>query len=352
MNTRPSVLIYRLGSLGDTIVALPIFNAILRRFPDHERIALTNFPISSKAAPLEDILGPGGFIHRAICYPLNTRSPRELWRVRREIRASGAKTLIYIGGGRGVLKAHRDVLFFRACGLRTIIGAPTSKALDKGRQEPDTGQLEHEARRLVHCLPQLGPFDLEDHASWDLRLTKAEQETALRALHPLGGAPFIAVNMGGKVEEKDWGEGNWIALLRKLSGEISASLVFVGGAEDFERAGRAVAAWAHPSLNLCGNLAPRESAAVVARASLFVGHDSGPLHLAWSAGVRCVCMYGSLNRPRQWHPLGRGHTVFHDLAGVANIPVADVADAVGGAWADVRRAHSEPGARPATARLG
>jgi len=46
------VLIYRLGSLGDTVAALPCFHLIERAFPDAERLVLTNVPVSTKAAPL------------------------------------------------------------------------------------------------------------------------------------------------------------------------------------------------------------------------------------------------------------------------------------------------------------
>ena len=43
------VLIYRLGSLGDTLVALPCFHLIERMFPGSERVLLTNFPVHAKA---------------------------------------------------------------------------------------------------------------------------------------------------------------------------------------------------------------------------------------------------------------------------------------------------------------
>ena len=43
------ILIYRLGSLGDTVVALPCFHLIARKFPHAERVLLTNFPVHAKA---------------------------------------------------------------------------------------------------------------------------------------------------------------------------------------------------------------------------------------------------------------------------------------------------------------
>ena len=73
-----TVVIYRLGSLGDTVVALPFFNRIAELYPAHRRVVLTNVPISSKAAPLLSVLGEGGLVHEAIAYPVGTRDFSEL----------------------------------------------------------------------------------------------------------------------------------------------------------------------------------------------------------------------------------------------------------------------------------
>ena len=75
-----TIVIYRLGSLGDTIVALPCFTAVTRLFPNARKVLLTNKPISTKAAPIESILGAGtGFFDTSIAYPVGTRSPGALF---------------------------------------------------------------------------------------------------------------------------------------------------------------------------------------------------------------------------------------------------------------------------------
>lgn len=180
---------------------------------------------------------------------------------------------------------------------------------------------------MARCLTELGPIDLKDPAAWDLRLAPSEHATAREALAPLGGRSFVAVNTGGKVVEKDWGIDNWAALFARLA-ELPFPVVFVGGTEDSERARQLAAMRRAPVLDLCGRLTPRETAAVLGQARLFIGHDSGPLHLAWTAGTPCVSLFGSINQPDKWHPIGEAHTTFHDLADVRRIPVAEVADAV------------------------
>ena len=59
-STVKKVLIYRLGSLGDTTVALPCFHLIERAFPASERVLLTNFPVHAKAPASAAVLGDSG----------------------------------------------------------------------------------------------------------------------------------------------------------------------------------------------------------------------------------------------------------------------------------------------------
>lgn len=338
--TGKPVLIYRLGSLGDTVVALPCFHAIERAFPDQLRLVLTNVPVSSKAAPLEIILKPGGLIDGVIDYPVRLRSAAGLWRLRRRIRATGADTLVYLAAPRGLVALRRDRLFFRLCGIRSLLCAPGTADLQANRIDPASGELEPEAERLARCMAQIGAVDLQDRANWDLRLTRGEHAAADAALAPLGGAPFLAINMGGKVAPKDWGDDNWAALIDLLARALAerapgpgglvpvSGLVAVGVTEDSARSAAILARWPGPRIDLCGRLKPRESAAALARASVFVGHDSGPLHLAAAAGTRTVGLFGDYNAPRKWHPYGTGHHALHDMRGVRAITPPQVRDAV------------------------
>jgi ADP-heptose:LPS heptosyltransferase len=86
--------------------------------------------------------------------------------------------------------------------------------------------------------------------------------------------------------------------------------------------------WKGPILNLCGVLAPRQSAAALSRALVFVGHDSGPMHLGAAVGIPCVCMFGNYNRPRRWHPYGTQHRVLHNTNSVKEIAPSEVFAAV------------------------
>lgn len=320
-----TVVIYRLGSLGDTIVALPCFHRIAAIESDARRIVLTNIPVSSKAAPLEGILGGSGLIHGTMAYPVGTRSMARLWALRRELKSLGARTLYYLTPARGRLAAWRDWAFFKACGFQDIVGIPLSDDQQNHRVDPTTGHLEQEARRLARCLAPEVQVDLDAPASWSLGLSPGEVAVADRLLAPMRSQPFVAINMGGKVVKNDWGAHHWAQLLPALGADFpTLGLLVVGGPEDADRAEDALRLWPGPGVNACGRLTPRQSAAAMQTASLFIGHDSGPMHLAAAMQVPCVGLFGDNNPPAKWHPFGTQHRVLHRMAGVQTIAVGEV----------------------------
>jgi ADP-heptose:LPS heptosyltransferase len=107
-------------------------------------------------------------------------------------------------------------------------------------------------------------------------------------------------------------------------------LLVIGAAEDSDRARELGGVWAAgPVVDACGKLSPRESAAAMRNAVAFIGHDSGPLHLAAATGVRCVGLFGDFNQPNRWHPRGPHHRIIHRMSGLHTITVAEVLAAVG-----------------------
>lgn len=328
MARKTRVLIYRLGSLGDTVVALPGFHLAARAFPDSERRLLTNFPVEQKAPPAAAILENTGLVQGYFRYYAGTRSCREILRLWREIVAWRPDVLVYLAPARGLESARRDLRFFRLCGIRRIVGVPLTADMQRNRLSFDArlgyDVEEYEANRLVRNLAALGPASLDDPASWDLHLTRAEHQTAADELAPAAGRPVLAISLGTKVQANDWQEENWHELLTRLARLYSGyALAITGASSDREPSARAASGWIEraqagrsgPVLNLCGRLTPRETAAVFSRARIFIGHDSGPMHLAAAVSTPCVAIFSARGLPRRWFPYGPEHRVrYHRVA--------------------------------------
>lgn len=305
------VLIYRLGSFGDTVVALPSLHLIARTFPNATRALLTNLPVHAKAPSMRAVLGDSGLVHEYINYKVGTRSPVELAQTWCRIRSFDPDILIYLALPRGPKSLRRDLLFFRACGIRTIVGAPLGE-LASPRYDHQTELWEHESVRTARTLEILGDADPFDVANWDLKLQAAEIDRADQFLSILDGRPFLAGGIGTKMQAKDWGADKWQALIRKMTLRFpNHALVFVGAKEDYELSQFAGRDWKGTALNLCGELTPRETAAVLRRAELFVGPDSGPMHLAASLGIPCANAFSARGKPGHWYPFGAQHQVVY-----------------------------------------
>jgi len=304
------VLIYRLGSLGDTVVVLPTLHLVARTFPNAERLMLTNLPVHAKAPAASAIIGESGLVDGYLSYPVGTRSAATLAWLWLQIRRFRPQVLVYLKKPRDNKVVLRDQRFFRTCGIRKIIGLPLGDRATNLRVGP--ALWESEASRLARSVNELGAIDLNDPAAWDLRLTAEELSRAEMALKPTGGRPLIACGPGTKMHAKDWGTANWSALMATLAMKFPGhTVVLIGAREEREACEHVAAAWQGNSINLCGELAPRERAAVLRRAELFLGPDSGQMHLAAAAGIPCVIAFSARTKPGIWFPHGKGHRVLY-----------------------------------------
>ncbi|MCZ0963686.1 glycosyltransferase family 9 protein [Paracoccus benzoatiresistens] len=305
--------------------ALPCFHAIRKHFAGRRIVLLTNVPVSGKAAPLMSILGSDGqFADQVIDYPLALRDLRGILTLRAKVRATGAREAVYLMPVRSRGAVWRDWLFLLSAGVRKVYCLPSSDDLRRPRRDPVTGEIEREASRLARCCKKLGSIDLLDRANWNLELTEAERSRGEEICNPLAGVPIIAVNMGGKAADKDWGMGNWVALRELISSRGRFGMLVVGAGEDVERAETFLSGWDGPGVNACGQLSPRESAAALSTASLFIGHDSGPLHMASAEGVPSIGVFGNFNEPCQWHPVGSHVHIIHRMEGLHHITPQEV----------------------------
>jgi ADP-heptose:LPS heptosyltransferase len=117
----------------------------------------------------------------------------------------------------------------------------------------------------------------------------------------LAGQPFLALFPGASQAWKTWPVERFAALATRLGERFRLPLVLLGGAGDTE----AVTA-------LRGHLngAPATAlglplplvAGIIAQATLLIGNDTGPLHLAGALGVPTVAVYGPVDFLR-FHPL-------------------------------------------------
>lgn len=316
---RPRILIFRIGSLGDTCVAIPSFRLIRQRFPDAEIRVLTNFPVDKgiKAAPLQSVIGASGLVDGYFEYSLGLEEGQQVLGLRRELRQWKPDLLVYMMPVRNRKQLLRDYLFFRFfIGIPRVVGLNFS--VDAQHHLVDNAQhsYESEAQRLLRNLSTEGDMDLQAAATWDLALQPAEINSANAHLDGWPGTRrFIACSIGAKWDTKQWGTDRWKEWAMLCSANNpDLGLVLIGSASEEENSACVAQHWRGPTLNLCGkSLQPRESAAIIARAACFIGHDSGPMHLAAAVGTSCVAIFSAQDKPGVWFPYGNQHRIIYHM---------------------------------------
>ena len=308
------VVVYRFGSLGDTLVVLPAFHLVRKAFPEAHITLLTNIPVHAKAAPMEAVLGGGNFYDDVLRYPVSMRNFDGLVRLRKALKEGAYDCLVYLASPKGgVMTSIRDYLFFRSCGIPNVLGVPFSRSALRSLPIPGTNLYTSRTSRAMEALAALGEIDVKDPRAWDLRLRREEIAEAESLLGQHGiSTRFLAVSAGTKMTAKDWEEHNWTELMQRLAEEFpDLPLVLLGVTEEWERSERLMKMWKGPAANLCGLTSPRVGAAVLQSAVVMVCHDSGPMHLAATMGVPCVAIFSARAKPGEWFPRGDDHVIIY-----------------------------------------
>jgi ADP-heptose:LPS heptosyltransferase len=247
-------------------------------------------------------------------------------------------------------------LFFRwLCGIPDIVGLRPPGPYPI---RDDTGhlvQLQGEAARLMAWVaPDLPGTRAKDH-DWRLHPAPDHRAKAGRLLQGAGfqGHEIVAFAPGSKMHAKKWPEDRFervgLGLLHRFPG---LRLVVVGGPGEQPLGDRLCRAWGDRAMNLSGALSVWESAAMLERCALYVGNDTGTMHLAASVATPCVAIFSARDNPGKWEPAGPGHIVLrhevpcagcmletcvdHDLACLKTISVDEVLTAVCGRLEQLR----------------
>lgn len=134
------------------------------------------------------------------------------------------------------------------------------------------------------------------------------QRDAYAVIHPLASAP-----------DKTWPAERFLQLARYLEAELQLEPVFIAGP------GESLAAFER--YRTLAGVPLEETKNLLAGASLFVGNDSGPAHMAAAFGLPVAVLFGA-SKPAIWSPWKAECAVLRSREGIAAIPVEEAMEAV------------------------
>jgi len=318
------IVVFRTGHLGDNIVALPAYWAIRKAFPNAHLTLLSNYdPKNRHHVSARNVLPEKGLFDSWITYPNSANKLRitaGLAELGFRLRAGKYDSLFYLlTRVRSRRQIERDIRFFRVAGIKQIFGVRNAIANILPRMPPvPSPQITSEGDFLMESLLSEHIVDAENAHCRELLLTEDEKSAAAEFVARANLAnmirgPIVAIAPGSKWPSKTWSIQRLKATVSKLIGSHTAFPIVFGGEEDQRVGKELLEAW-NTGANAAGALTVLQAAAALEHCDLFLGNDTGTMHLAAHLGVPVVAIFGS-TEPALTVPRGSDHRILrHHVA--------------------------------------
>ena len=304
------ILVIKLRYLGDVLLTTPVFDALRSRFPDAFIAALVN-------KGTEDMLTDNPAINRIFTLERDTSFLPDLQkqvRLIREIRNIKFDMVLDL-----TWNDHAAFLAWLSGAKKRF----TYKTTDKtGKKSPFHRSLLFtnliDAEKNLHILKKhlempkaLGcaPLPARPSLYWSPEDRKTCEEI-LRNNGVSGDFPYVVLHPASNASHKVWTVEGYAALCDDLLEKRAIRTILICGKDEEElRMNRAICALAKSQpLNLGGQLTLKQSAVLLSKAALFIGIDSGPMHMATAVNTPVVAIFGP-SRIWRWGPCGDGQIV-------------------------------------------
>ncbi|MDQ7026973.1 MAG: WecB/TagA/CpsF family glycosyltransferase [Anaerolineae bacterium] len=295
-NKPERILLVQLADIGDLITTTPAIAALREAQPQAHLTLLT----STHAAPIierelvDEIIT---FDRRrfnnsyALLFPSNLA---QIWKLRK----GKYDTVVIFHRFSLKLGTIKFWLIKKATQAKRIIGANNGNGWFLTESIPDGGYgVVHQAQHWLNLVGLLGA----DTQPRGARIAFDDGVLPLAAYN--GIRIIIHAGSGGYSLARRWNPEYFAKVSDALHDEFNAQIVLVGTAND--DADEVESAMQHKTVNLAGKTTLTQLADVIRSADLYIGSDSGVLHVAASVRTPVVTIFGSSNH-EAWSPWSPG----------------------------------------------
>ncbi len=287
------ILLVQLADIGDLVLTTPAIAALREARPQ----ASIDLIASEHALPVI----PDGLVDSAIPFERGGKSAgRALF--------FPANLMTIIGLAR---RKYDTVIFFhhftlpagifkfwliaKATGARRIVGLKNDNIRFLTDHVDDAGfGAEHQAQFWLNLVALLG-------ASSAARPAQASREPYACQSQSASNGPRVVIHAGsgGYSKARRWSPERFAAVAQRLKETHDAEILLVGGEDD--DADLVQPLMDEDSINLVGKTTLPQLADVISRADLFIGADSGVMHIAAATGTPVISIFGPSNA-NAWRP--------------------------------------------------
>jgi heptosyltransferase-1 len=309
------ILIVKPSSLGDVVHTLPVVHAIKRTHPSCH-IAwivqrgfapiLENDPAIDEIIPIfipstSDPMARRGAFIRATMATVGTVNrlrklfSRDPYDIVLDLHASFRSGLLGMTNPNGLRIGFAD-----AKELNTLFQHHRLKT------DPDTPHAVDKNLlflQFLDCIPQPQDFRVASCSEALRRARKFLTEAGIQDRDRV-----VYANPAARWATKMWTIDAWAQLADMLITEAGAAVVFSGSPDDVPHINAITKQMMERPVVAAGQLSLSEAVALVETSDVYVGVDSGPMHIAAFVGTPVVALFGPTD-PEKVGPYGTGHRV-------------------------------------------
>ncbi|OQY31622.1 MAG: hypothetical protein B6243_08320 [Anaerolineaceae bacterium 4572_5.2] len=172
-----------------------------------------------------------------------------------------------------------------------------------------SGEVTNDERRTTKSryTESIGPLEFfispEEQAWAEKWLVSGQPSAAIRHSSLVTRHSLVVIHPGAGATVKLWRERAWAELAQRLSDERNCRIIFSGGPAERDLCQRIAGQVSPKPMVAAGETSLGELAALMRRASLVIGPDTGPLKLAAAVGTSTLQLYGPVD-PLKFGPWG------------------------------------------------
>ena len=311
------ILVIKLDHLGDVLLATPVFSNLRRAYPNAELHALTG---TWSRVVLEKHPEVNKVIEYNSPFFSRTGQPtplRETFKLYRQLRRQKYDLMVELRGD------WRTVWFaFLRLTPRRLSRAALQIANRLGLAQ-FSGT--HETTRNLDVLRQAGVPTPVQTAVFSVTAENKKWASDLLATYQIERrCPLIAIHPGSPIPLKRWMPERYAELADWLIAQKRAQILFVGVEDEIPIITEIQARMRGESISIAGITTLTQLASILHTCNVFIGNDSGPMHLAAAVGTQTIGLYGP-GDPTRFGPAGeRCQTIRRESGCMSEIQVADV----------------------------
>ncbi len=311
MSEPQRILAVKLSGIGDVLTATPALRALRHAFPTARLDVLLppdSAPVLTASPLADELLIFDKFRYDRPRAALRPEALAPLFRLALNLRRRRYDTVLILHHLTTRWGARKFAALALASGARRRAGLDNGRGWFLTHRQPDPGfGHRHEVECCLAVAGLLGATT--DDRRMEITTTAADDAFA-HALLP-SATRLVAVHpgSGGDSLARRWLPERFAQVADTLAQQHGARIVLVGTAGDSVE--RVAGLMRSRPLNLAGRTTLPQLAAVLRRCRLFIGADSGVMHLAAAAGTPLVAIFGPSNHHAwgPWTPGGRSTVV-------------------------------------------